>query len=302
MHLVVVVCAWPAWGQDGLKVMWDGETNADIRNELVSGVEVDPVSGGLAFRGTWPSVGEIEINPVAVFSGLGEDRTNWDSVRFRVRLKDTGDHTFMFEIRSWIEDTNSTVPIDPYLERGALDTSYQWCTIPFSAFSNQNLTLVTHFVMTPPNLDFSASFERFEFYIDDIQFLEADFVPEGPRELRQLRWIEVGETLTLTIPDPVDMTQPIEWFRDDEGLQKASGISGANTRTLVVEGIEEQDAGWYEADYSIDIFTEGRYLVDVKVFPANSIPASSPRTTILGVFLVVVLAIGCIRRIPPRLG
>lgn len=59
----------------------------------------------------------------------------------------------------------------------------------------------------------------------------------------------VGETLSLTIPAPIEESEPIQWFKDDVALANGGAISGAQARTLQVSALTLGDAGVYSAEY-----------------------------------------------------
>ena len=58
-----------------------------------------------------------------------------------------------------------------------------------------------------------------------------------------------GDRLELTIPDPIDIGQPIQWKKNGADLSDDSRISGSNSRTLAIDPLEPGDSGFYSATY-----------------------------------------------------
>ena len=67
---------------------------------------------------------------------------------------------------------------------------------------------------------------------------------------------EIGGSITLAIPDPVDADMPIQWLKDEIELvddpepDDSKTIIGATTQTLVIDDLSLSDSGAYTAVYS----------------------------------------------------
>ncbi len=61
--------------------------------------------------------------------------------------------------------------------------------------------------------------------------------------------VGVGEVFSLSIPQPVEETLPIAWYRDGAVLSDYGRISGATARTLVIDDVQVSDSGLYSATY-----------------------------------------------------
>ncbi len=61
---------------------------------------------------------------------------------------------------------------------------------------------------------------------------------------------EEGDRFERTIPDPVDVEQPIRWYRDGIELEDGGAIHGANSATCVIDPLTAiVDSGTYHATY-----------------------------------------------------
>jgi len=58
-----------------------------------------------------------------------------------------------------------------------------------------------------------------------------------------------GGTMTLTIPEPIEESLPITWYRDGSILSDVGRVSGSSARTLTISGLQTSDAGVYWAEY-----------------------------------------------------
>ncbi|MBI1320840.1 MAG: hypothetical protein GC168_18095 [Candidatus Hydrogenedens sp.] len=82
-----------------------------------------------------------------------------------------------------------------------------------------------------------------------------------------------GGTLSLTIPEPVEESLPITWYRDGTVLADAGRISGSGSRTLQIDYLHASDAGLYWAVYdehAKHMVTYGPILLSVQ--PASLAP------------------------------
>ena len=62
---------------------------------------------------------------------------------------------------------------------------------------------------------------------------------------------EVGDSIVLTIPDPVDGTKPIQWRRDEVALADTeSRVAGSTEATLTLSDLALDDSGAYTATYN----------------------------------------------------
>lgn len=59
----------------------------------------------------------------------------------------------------------------------------------------------------------------------------------------------IGDTFSLTIPQPVEESLPITWFRDGAPMSDYGRVSGTSTRTLVIDDLHITDSGVYSAEY-----------------------------------------------------
>lgn len=74
-----------------------------------------------------------------------------------------------------------------------------------------------------------------------------------------------GETLSLTIPDPIEESLGIQWAKDGVALADGGRISGAETRTLEITDLTVDDAGVYSAEYQGHAKHGLTYSVEVHV-------------------------------------
>ena len=88
-------------------------------------------------------------------------------------------------------------------------------------------------------------------------------------------FLEIGDRLELTIPDPIDLGQPIQWKKNGSNLSDDSRISGSNSRTLVIDPLEAADAGAYTAIYdegtSMALATFCAITIRVGTLPASGL-------------------------------
>lgn len=78
-----------------------------------------------------------------------------------------------------------------------------------------------------------------------------------------------GDRLELTIPDPIDIGQPIQWRKDGANLGDDGRISGSTSRTLVIDPLGPGDSGFYTAIY--DDGTARKAEVDFCIATVNVI-------------------------------
>ena len=62
-------------------------------------------------------------------------------------------------------------------------------------------------------------------------------------------FFEEGDRLELTLPDPVDLGQTIQWRKNGVDLLDDGRITGSNSIALIIDPVELDDSGTYSATY-----------------------------------------------------
>jgi hypothetical protein len=105
----------------------------------------------------------------------------------------------------------------------------------------------------------------------------------------------LGDTLTLTIPDPVDLGSPFSWTKDSVTLVNGGRISGADTRELVITDLMFSDAGVYVGSFDNGTRAPAVYgPVTLNVLPSLSVGWAV--TSAVAISLVLLSMIVLMRR------
>ncbi|MBI2425862.1 MAG: choice-of-anchor D domain-containing protein [Candidatus Hydrogenedentes bacterium] len=148
--------------------IFDAETPFGVSNGVRS--TMTPVRGGACLEGT-PTQHNAPLVNLSGLPSYRDDISQFDEIWFWARSNQSG-KTFSFQVRGYPNSSNQ-VPIAPYIEGGALTTSYQLVRIPSSV-----LKTATYQMGLIDTLSFGTAQPTagHKIYIDEVWAIDYDVV------------------------------------------------------------------------------------------------------------------------------